>query len=357
MLKIQGRYLSGKTSRQQFGCLEAFENQTVYLVTSDPESRARIGTGDIKVASRLGSTPREIYLGENQLFTTDDHDAADQLVLILRGKNNAFLHKLESNLTVIFVALVLTVLFVAGATIYGVPKAAEVIAHKFPGFTSEKFSDGLAVLDQTLFEPSQLEAEQKQRVEQLFRPFLDAHAQLNPRIYFRSGIGANAFALPNGEIIFTDEFVELAEHDNELIAVLLHELGHLKHKHIARRAIQDAMITLMTLFIIGDIGSADLVTAIPILLLDLSYSREFEREADHYAVEQLLAADIPVEYFASIMQKLYEHGKAQQDDETDFEMPRYLSTHPASEERITLIQERVFKDGSQKPEQATPPTQ
>lgn len=353
MLKIQGRYLSGKTSKHELACLEVFSDQSIFIVTSNPEKRMRFERSDLKIASRLGRTAREISLGDNHLFITDEHDAVDKLARTVSGQKHAVLHRLESNLPAILVALVLTVLLVSGGTIYGVPKAAEIIAHKFPDFTIEKFGEGLAVLDETLFEPSKLDAEEKQRIVQVFQPFLEAHAALKPRVYFRSGIGPNALALPNGEIIFTDEFIALAENDNELIAVLLHELGHLKHKHIARRAIQDAMITLMTLFIIGDLSSVDMVSAIPTLLLDLSYSRDFEREADQYAVEQLLAAEIPVGHFAAIMQKLHDHGKEQQSDETGFELPRYLSTHPAAAERISLIKERA---GSQNQE-ATPPTQ
>ena len=357
MLTMQGRYLSGKTSKHALARLEVFSDQSVFVVTANPEERIRFDRTDIRIASRLGNTPREIYLGDNQLFTTDDNEAADALLRSLTGKNHSWLHKLESNLPVIFVALVLTVLFVAAGTRYGIPKTADFIAHKFPNFTIEKFSDGLAVLDQSLLEPSKLDEEQQQRLEQVFQPFLQTHAGLNPRIYFRSGIGPNALALPNGEIVFTDELIALADKDDELIAVLLHELGHLQHKHIARRAIQDAMMTLMVLFIIGDVGSADLVTAIPTLLLDLSYSREFEREADQYAVEQLLAADIPVEHFASIMQKLHDHGKDQDGEEAYFEMPPYLSTHPDAEERIMLMKSSVLADGPMSSEAAIPPAQ
>lgn len=340
MLKIQGRYLSGKTSKQQLACLEVLSDETVFIETLDPENRILIGHDDIKIESRLGNTPREIYLGDNQLFITDDNDTTDKLARIIMGKNSSLLHKLESNLLVIAVALVVTVLFVFAGTRYGVPKTAEMIAHTFPNFTTEKFSDGLTILDQSLFEPSQLEDETKQRIVQMFQPFLIDHSRLNPRVHFRSGFGPNAFALPNGDIVFTDELVALAGNDDELIAVLLHELGHLEHKHMARRAIQDAMVVLMTLFIVGDLSSADLVTSIPTLLLDLSYSRDFEREADRYAVQQLSAADISVESFATIMQKLHDSTKVKAIDEPSFKFPSYLSTHPQVEERVALIKKR-----------------
>lgn len=342
--KIQGRYLSGKTSRDAQAELEVFSEQSLFVVTSDPDARIRVNMEDVKIASRLGNTPREIHLGEGRLFLTNDHEAVDRLAQSTRRGHSTWLHTLESNFLVIMLALVVTISLVSAFILYGIPKSAEYIAHNFPDFTVEKFSDGLLVLDETLFEPSKLEDQQKQRLEGVFAPILEAHSALNPRVFFRSGVGANAFALPNGEIVFTDELIALAEKDEELIAVLLHELGHLQHKHMARRAIQDVMMTLMALFIIGDIGSMDLATAIPTLLLDLSYSREFEREADRYAVEQLKASGMSPESFVSVMHKLHDQAKHKSEQKADDQTKQkhvildYLSTHPRIEERIAIIQ-------------------
>ncbi|MEB3735127.1 M48 family metalloprotease [Halopseudomonas pachastrellae] len=57
-----------------------------------------------------------------------------------------------------------------------------------------------------------------------------AHGQYPERtlkVHFRSApaLGANAFALPGGHLVFTDAMVELAQHDDELVAVLAHEAG------------------------------------------------------------------------------------------------------------------------------------
>ena len=342
ILKIQGRYLSGDTSKHQSACLEVSTGHSILIVTTNPESRMVFDSADIKITSRLGNTPREIFIGDNQLFITDDNSSVDALAVTLNKKHYALLHKLESNLPVIIVALLVTILLVVSSTLYGIPKAAKFIAHEFPDFTTEKFSDGMAVLDRTLFEPSTLSEEKKQSIEGVFQPFLKDHDLFKPTIFFRSGVGPNAFALPNGEIVFTDELIALADNDDELIAILFHELGHLKHKHITRRGIQNVMITLMALFIIGDINSVDFVTALPAMLLDLSYSREFEREADQYAVEQLVASGIPVSSFVSIMQKIHNSVDDKEEDKTSLDIPQYLSTHPRMEERIIEMRKNEY---------------
>ena len=59
------------------------------------------------------------------------------------------------------------------------------------------------------------------------KPLDDGHVY---QLEFRHGgyIDANAFALPSGIIVMTDELVELAKSDDELISVLAHEIGHVR---------------------------------------------------------------------------------------------------------------------------------
>jgi Zn-dependent protease with chaperone function len=53
---------------------------------------------------------------------------------------------------------------------------------------------------------------------------------------------ANAFALPNGRVVVTDELVELLKNDSDALrAVLLHEIGHVQHHHSIRLAAQAAV--------------------------------------------------------------------------------------------------------------------
>ncbi len=78
-------------------------------------------------------------------------------------------------------------------------------------------------------------------------------------------------ALPDGHIIFTDAMVNLANQNEELIAIFGHEVGHLAHQHMLRRVIQDSMFTLVLVLVTGDASSA-LVSAIPAVLLELAYS-------------------------------------------------------------------------------------
>ena len=80
--------------------------------------------------------------------------------------------------------------------------------------------------------------------------------------------------------------VRLAQHDDELVAVLAHEVGHVIHRHGLRVIIQNSLLGFTLLAITGDAAcSSELFLGLPVLLTQLAYSRTFECEADSYALD------------------------------------------------------------------------
>ena len=348
-MKIEGFYMDGKTSKRHNARLEVFsyhpEKITLVVepVSGEGERKERSLTfGEMKISSRLGNTPREVSFGQSELFVTDNNEAVDELVRQFKGESSAsFLHRMENSLTMILGATAVTVLMIWAAVVYGIPSSAHYIAHQLPDFTSEKLGSSLTVLDETIFSPSELHLSEQYRYRAAMAPYLESYKALNPKVEFRSGMPANAFALPGGQIVFTDDFLKLVENDQELIAVLFHELGHLKHKHITRRVLQDSMITLMVIFITGDVDTVDLLTGLPTLMLDLSYSRSFELEADQFALDAMHESGIAAEHFISIMQKL-DKSYADELDKVDTKyktVTDFLWTHPPTALRLKLASE------------------
>lgn len=368
-MRIDGYLLDGKTSERVEARLEVVLQATPALdfyCTNDSTRVASIPFGDATISSRLGNTPRDISFNDGHLFVTEDNDAVDELVQNLTcSKHVSLIHRLESNLPLIFISVAFTVIFIWSVTAHGIPKAAQFIAFHMPEFVSEKFGSELTLLDKTLFDPSGLDDASKQEVLELVSPYVQEYKYLNPNLNFRKGLeymGPNAFALPGGEIVFTDDFVVLAENNEELLAVFFHELGHLHHKHMTRRALQDIMVTLVVLFVTGDLDTLDVVTGIPTLIVDLAYSREFEREADTYALEQMHKYGIELDNFAVIMQRLQdwhiEKNKLSSDkdkqsgdvlgaEEGTFlsHIPDFISTHPATQDRIELVKQFKLERG------------
>ncbi len=335
MRTVSGSYYDGKTSKRSEVRLQLDRAGVVWI--SGLEQELHYPLVDVKIAPRVGNTPRSIHLPDGAKLEIEDNDAIDAF-LRQRGAGgwDHFVHALESRLLYVLPALALTALFVWGLIAYGVPALAKRVAYALPASVDAQLGvGGLAALDRAFFEPSQLDAARQRELRTLFGRLTDGlddgHAY---RLEFRRGgrIGANAFALPSGIVVLTDELVRLARDDNEVAAVLAHELGHVAHRHVLRRVLQDSIVVLLLASVTGDISSvASLSAALPALLVEAKYSREFEREADRFALAHLRAHDIPPRHFAAMLRRLQQTRPAEG-------VHDFLATHPPTRERIELME-------------------
>jgi len=349
MIFIEGTYLDGKTSKRHPARLEVNTNHKIsHIHLLESQQSLSFEQQHYVIESRLGNTPREISFDDNQLFTCENHDEIDRINTWHPDKqatNSSWLHNIEGNVKLICLSTITTALLLYGIIVYGIPSTAKLMAHHAPHFSSQQLVSSLDILDKTVFDPSELSPERQQEILALAAPYLAEHADIAPQLKFRSGMKANALALPSGIIVFTDDFVNLTQSNDELVAVLFHELGHLTHKHMTQRMIQDAMLTIFIIFITGDVETFDLVTGLPTLLLDLAYSREFEIEADSYAFSLLKKHSIPLTSFADAMTNLENYYRDDSEDnhsdsavevksKSHKSLSDFFSTHPNTQERI-----------------------
>ena len=146
-------------------------------------------------------------------------------------------------------------------------------------------------------------------------------------------LGPNAVAIPSGEIVVTDELVTLARADEEVLAVLAHEAGHIARRHGLRQLFQDSVLSLVLTWFLGDVSV--LAATAPTAILQAKYSRDFEREADAFAAESLRRTGISPGYLADILERL---DRTSRDRHRSGPVdPEYLSTHPATAERIQWL--------------------
>jgi predicted Zn-dependent protease len=155
---------------------------------------------------------------------------------------------------------------------------------------------------------------------------------------FRDGgrLGANAIALPGGTIILTDQLVALAKSEDEIAGVLAHEIGHVTERHSLRQIYRALGIGFMAAVIIGDTSQLlDNVIAQAAVLDTLSYSRQFERDADAKSVELMTAAGRDPVAFISLLDRIFEKAGVDSDD------AGWLSTHPGNENRREEVQKKI----------------
>lgn len=292
-----------------------------------------------RIASRIGNTPRVITLPDGAALETDDHQVVDEWCR-RSGRQPGIAHELERRPMVAVAALLAVYALMVAGGVWGVPWAANHLAHAMPESVVIRVGSGsLDVLDRSLFRPTELDDKTQEYVQTTFaqlRP--DDAGAIDYRIELRTSgaLGANAFALPDGTIVLTDEFVELAESEGQVAAVILHEIGHVTHRHGLQRVIAHAGLASLTVAVFGDIAAAgNLVVALPNVLLASAYSRDMEAEADAYALRRMDELGIERRHFGDILQLLSNaHGEQ---NSLNAGYGRYIATHPTTDERIARI--------------------
>jgi Zn-dependent protease with chaperone function len=100
-----------------------------------------------------------------------------------------------------------------------------------------------------------------------------------------SGAMPNAFALPGGKIYLLDGLLQRAKSPDEIAGIVAHELAHVRHRDGLRRIIQAGGTSFLIGLLLGDLfGSSALIFATQ-SILNASYSREAEQNADAFTVE------------------------------------------------------------------------
>jgi len=241
---------------------------------------------------------------------------------------------LERRRTAALTAAVVTVVGVVLFFQIGLPWMANRLAPNIPPAMERVISaQAMALLDRLHLEPSKLPAERRAGLQAEFATLVAGlPREADFRLEFRNApkIGPNAFALPDGLVVVTDQLVALVEADDELLAVLAHEAGHHEHRHGMRQALQSSAVVVVAGFLFGDLsGTGSLSVSIPVILLESGFSRDHEREADAFAFRLLTQRGRSPEDFATVMSRLSKHY-----GEGGSGPMSYLSTHPASAERI-----------------------
>jgi Zn-dependent protease with chaperone function len=237
------------------------------------------------------------------------------------------------------VAASIVVCVLSGAVLFywGVPWMSDRIAAQLPEQVETRLGEEvLAQLDRFAgLAPSSLDMERQSGLLERFAALkADMPGAENHRLLFRNaaGIGPNALALPGGTVIITDQLVSLVNDDREIDAVLAHELGHQQQHHALRQTLRSSFVIVIAAMFAGDVSSASaVVVAVPTFLLQGHYSREFESEADAFALRTLAEKGTSPAWFAQAMRTLeaFVSDQGESDDS-----PGYLSSHPQTRERI-----------------------
>ena len=154
----------------------------------------------------------------------------------------------------------------------------------------------------------------------------------------------NAFATPGGHIFVYTGLLDAMEEEEELAGILGHEIAHVYCRHISQKIERSKKIGVATLagiaagILLGVGGAGEAASAVTMGSMaagqtaELSYSRENEMQADQFGLKFTTAAGYSASGLLKILKKIRSKTWFGSD-----QIPKYLMTHPAVEDRIAFI--------------------
>lgn len=333
MKMVNAKYYDGQSARQQAVTLNIAQG---LLEVHGDELLRVIPLSNLLISAKLGRAPRLLHFADGGHCEVYNHGDFEALLEEAGVRPQSLLSRLENSWRYALMATLLAICFVIASFYWGLPWIAKIAAARIPaGVALSIDAHVLSAIDDGLMQPTRLKTARQQALTKKFDALQNEDGTPPHQLEFRSSkdIGANAFALPGGTIVVTDQLVSLANNDEEILAVLAHELGHVSERHPLRQLLQSSVVGLAMTWYLGDISS--LLAAAPTLLLESSYSRNFERRADRYAASMLRLNGITPARLADMLKKLESsHTDAKASKGHTSRIAEFFSTHPNTEERI-----------------------
>ena len=334
-MSFRGTFFDGSDIRGRRVDVEV--NSDGALLMKDGEFSASVPAGSFSLSTRLENVPRFAHMADGilEVPASQEADSALRALDLAPGRfyrAEAWLGgrlRVAASVCVGLIALCLAFIF------KGLPAMARYVAFAVPagieeqiGWASQKALTKYITTGQTTDDQAALN-----RVgEQLANLSKAAHTHLLVTPVAVNLAFPNAFALPGGTIIVTTGLLRLGLTDDEIAAVMAHELGHEELRHGLQSILRQSSALIVVSVVTGDLATLSSFSgSLPILLINRGYSRDFEREADAYAVDLLNKVGIDPDSLASALTKLEKAAG------TKKVASGYFSTHPGTDERIAVI--------------------
>ena len=303
---------------------------------------------DLRIDPPLGTLSRKIYLPNSYLFETSQNDLVDQI------KANGFwkrLVKIEKTGWHLILFAIITPILAFGLYSLVIPLFISFAIFMTPEAAIRLIDKNtIKSMDLAFMDPSELSPERQEDIQELFSVLVtQAESETmrkrrmpNYNLLFRTSehMGPNAFALPGGTIVLTDELVNMfPEEDYVLNAVIGHEIGHVVEEHSLKQIYRALGMAALVSLVAGDAGPMleDIVLE-GSALLSLSFSRKHEMQSDDYSYELLKSSGLRTDGLVTFFNRINE----------EFPIPEageWMMTHPLSRKRVENIESKLEADG------------
>lgn len=176
---------------------------------------------------------------------------------------------------------------------------------------------------------------------------LDKGSQQSFEVFALRDPMLNAFAMPGGYIGVHTALILAAQSESELASVLAHEVSHVTQHHLARmvsnqQQSQMAALLALAVGVLAARSRPDLAMGAMLggqaaaVQNQLSYSRDFEREADRIGIQLLEKSGFDIRGMGAFFVRMDKFGRIYENG-----APGYLRTHPLTTERIADMENRI----------------
>jgi Zn-dependent protease with chaperone function len=348
---IETRWFDGRSPKPH-GVTLRIEGAELLMRADDGQER-RYPLARVRWPERRTHGQRQAELPDGGLIQHADAAEWDAWWQASGQREGAVVGWMQSWRATLF-ALAGSVVFLAVAWVWGVPWLSQTLAHQVPASLDTRIGrQSLQQLDRLFLQPSKLPAQQQDALRQRFASVVErAYPQSGAphwelAFHASSTLGANAFALPGGFMVMTDDLVELL-HDqpDAIVGVLAHELGHVENRDGLDMLVRASLVSALVGVVLGD--ASGFIATVPATLATQAYSRDAERRADAHAARLLHAGGISPSVMVTFFERmLKKDGKGEQTSDQDHDedgargvsLPIAIASHPDHAERIRFFRE------------------
>ena len=258
---IEGRIFQAQSSEFK-SCSLIITKDGVSVDVEGQEAEQVCQIREMKIEPRLGSIAQKITLPDGRVFETEDLSAVEDIKPggfwnnIAKAEKTGW-HLLPMAIATPFLAFGLYKLMIPVLISMGMAVTPDQAL-----YTIDKST--MTTLETVMLDKTELPETRQQEVTEIFNRLLAAKEEKGAlsnrdfryKLLFREAdrVGPNAFALPGGTIVITDELVTDFGDDSILAAVLAHEIGHVDSEHQLRQLFRALGMWFMVTMIAGDSG-------------------------------------------------------------------------------------------------------
>lgn len=328
-MRVKGKAFPPNSSVQFDAELDISRANFLNIITEDNNVCCELRW--IEISKPVGSLPIRFKFKDGWVFVAE---RSPQLNKWLKENRRAgIIDRLEANVFAWLLAAVACLATIGGSYVYLLPWVSEKVANAVPDYIAVALGDEILEGFDGQWQASKLTELQQQQITTRLNQHIQ---QLDPLPYpvqliFRSSdIGANAFALPGGKIVLLDQMVQLAKTPQQLDSIILHEVGHIHHRHMLKKLVHSSLLSVGVALLTGESsGIVDNLAGVGVFILSNGHSQDAETEADQFARQSMMAIYGSSEPMADMFRLFKQQG------ETD--LPQWFRSHPDFDQRIESV--------------------